>query len=210
MAQLLEWTRQPLSTHCWVQRLFVQGLGRYGCMGAVLVGDKLYGYRGGLLARVEGVGWLPVVWMAPSLRQRVRAQSRLRALGRLERYGWALRERYRIEQVFGSVKRAYGSYLGCRGAERGVERVGVWGVGVEWLLCVGWVDGWGGCRGRVQWAFGCQRACGVCSRLLEMADASGSPAERGEPRTGSVPPARRGEARRGWVNLTRAGRWART
>jgi hypothetical protein len=22
------------------------------------------------------------------------------------------------------------------------------------------------------WAFGCQRACGVCSRLLEMADAS--------------------------------------
>jgi hypothetical protein len=102
-----------------VQRLFVQGLGRYGCMGvglgAVLVGDKLYGYRGGLLARVEGVGWLLVVWVAPSLRQRVRAQSRLRALGRLERYGWALRERYRIEQMFGSVKRAYGSYLGCRG-----------------------------------------------------------------------------------------------
>jgi hypothetical protein len=106
-------------------------------LGAMLVGDKLYGYRGGLLARVEGMGWLPVVWVAPSLRQRVRAQSRLRALGRLERYGWALRERYRIEQVFGSVKRAYGSYLGCRGAERGVERVGVWGVGVEWLLCVG-------------------------------------------------------------------------
>jgi hypothetical protein len=128
-----------------VQRLFVQGLGRYGCMGvglgAMLVGEKLYGYRGGLLARVEGVGWLPVVWVVPSLRQRVRAQSRLRALGRLERYGWALRERYRIEQVFGSVKRAYGSYLGCRGAERGVERVGVWGVGVEWLLCVGRVSG---------------------------------------------------------------------
>ena len=126
--------------------MFVQGLGRYGCMGvglgAVLVGDKLYGYRGGLLARVEGVGWLPVVWVAPSLRQRVRAQSQLRALCRLERYGWALRERYRTEQVFGNVKRAYGSYLGCRGAERGVERVGVWGVGVAWLLCVGWVDGW--------------------------------------------------------------------
>ena len=110
-----------------MQRLFVQGLGRYGRMGvglgAVLVGDKLYGYRGGLLARVEGVSWLPVVWVAPSLRQRVRAQSRLRALGRLERYGWALRERYRIEQVFGSVKRAYASYLGCRGAASGVVRV---------------------------------------------------------------------------------------
>jgi hypothetical protein len=36
----------------------------------------------------------------------------------------------------------------------------------------GWTGGarWGGCRGRVQWAFGCQGACGVCSRLLEMAD----------------------------------------
>jgi hypothetical protein len=36
----------------------------------------------------------------------------------------------------------------------------------------GWTGGarWGECRGRVQWAFGCQRACGVCSRLLEMAD----------------------------------------
>jgi hypothetical protein len=44
------------------------GLGRYGCMGvalgSVLVGDKLYGYRGGLLARLEGVGWLLVVWVA--------------------------------------------------------------------------------------------------------------------------------------------------
>ena len=130
-----------------MQRLFVQGLGRYGCMGvglgAMLVGDKLYGYRGGLLARVEGVGWLPVVWV----------------VGLCRRVGWG--ERVVFDAVFG-------------------------------------------------WAFGCQRACGVCSRLLEMADASGSPTERGEPRTGSVPPARRGEARRGWVNLTRAGRWART
>jgi hypothetical protein len=81
-------------------------------LGAMLVGDKLYGYRGGLLARVEGVGWLPVVWVAPSLRQRVRAQSQLRALGRLEQYGWALRERYQIEQVFGSVKRRMGVILG--------------------------------------------------------------------------------------------------
>jgi hypothetical protein len=31
------------------------------------------------------------------------------------------------------------------------------------------------------WAFGCQRACGVCSRLLEMADFRGSPRLRGEP-----------------------------
>jgi hypothetical protein len=114
-----------------------------GGLGAVLVGDKLYGYRGGLLARVEGVGWLPVVWVAPRLRQRVRAQSRLRALGRLERYGWALRERYRIEQVFGSAKRAYGSYLGCRGAECGARGcMGRWcGVAIVRGAGVGVVRG---------------------------------------------------------------------
>jgi bacterioferritin-associated ferredoxin len=49
-----------------------------------------------------------------------------------------------------------------------LQRIRAW-------LGVGWVEGWcalGGCRGRVQWAFGCQRACGVCSRLLEMVDVS--------------------------------------
>jgi hypothetical protein len=102
----------------------------------------------------------PVVWVAPSLRQRVRAKSRLRALGRLERYGWALGERYRIEQVFGSVKRAYGSYIGCRGGAYVVVRVWgplvlwnmvqylrvrgggvfccVWGVVVVWCVVWGW------------------------------------------------------------------------
>jgi hypothetical protein len=39
------------------------------------------------------------------------------------------------------------------------------------------------------WAFGCQRACEVCSRLLEMADFRVPPASRGEPRRGSVSPA---------------------
>jgi hypothetical protein len=44
-------------------RLLAQWLGRYGSgvvgSGALLVGDKLYGYRGRLLARVAQVGWLP-------------------------------------------------------------------------------------------------------------------------------------------------------
>jgi hypothetical protein len=31
-----------------------------------------------------------------------------------------------------------------------------------------------------EWAFGCQRACGVCSRLLEMADVSPLAREAGE------------------------------
>jgi len=98
---------------------------------------------------VEGVGWLPVVRVAPSLHQQVRAKSRLRALGRLAEYGWALGERYRIEQVFGSVKSAYGSYIGCRRVAYVMVRV--WGQLVLWnmvqllrvrgggifLLCVG-------------------------------------------------------------------------
>jgi len=51
------------------------------------------------------------------------------------------------------------------------------GCGVELVVCVSvvrvcvcfWVVVWffGAVFG---WAFGCQRACGVCSRLLEMAD----------------------------------------
>jgi hypothetical protein len=51
------------------------------------------------------------------------------------------------------------------------------GCGVELVVCVSVVRVWL-CFGVVVWffgavfgwAFGCQRACGVCSRLLEMAD----------------------------------------
>jgi hypothetical protein len=78
------------------------------------VGDKVYSRLAQLLVRVEQGEWLPVVRVAPSLYQRVRAKSRWRALARLEAYGWALGERYRIEQVFGSVKSAYRSSIGCR------------------------------------------------------------------------------------------------
>ena len=53
------------------------------------------------------------------------------------------------------------------------------GCGVELVVCVSVVRVWL-CFGVVVWffgavfgwAFGCQRACGVCSRLLEMADVS--------------------------------------
>jgi len=67
--------------------------------------------------------------------------------------------------------------LGCR-------------CGVELVVCVSvvrvcvcfWVVVW--FFGAVfEWAFGCQRACGVCSRLLEMADVRGNPLW--------LPPARR-------------------
>jgi hypothetical protein len=51
--------------------------------GALWVGDKFYGRLARLLGCVERVGWLPVVRVEPSLPQRIRARSRLRALGRL-------------------------------------------------------------------------------------------------------------------------------
>jgi hypothetical protein len=69
------------------------------------------------------------------------------------------------------------------------------GCGVELVVCVSvvrvcvcfWVVVW--FFGAVfEWAFGCQRACGVCSRLLEMADvrfplqAGGTEPLRGSPR----------------------------
>jgi hypothetical protein len=50
-------------------------------------------------------------------------------LERLGAYGWALGERYRIEQVFGSVKGVYGSYVGCCWCF-----ARVWGMLVLWNL----------------------------------------------------------------------------
>jgi hypothetical protein len=107
-------------------RLLAGWLDRYGCgvagSGALLVGDKLYGYRGRLSARVEQVGWLPVVRVEAGMRQAVRDTARVRALG----------ARYRVEQVFGSVKGVYGSYVGCR--RWCYARVQVWGMLVLWNL----------------------------------------------------------------------------
>ena len=92
----------------------------------------VYGCRGRLLARVEQVGWLPVARVEAGVRQGVRDRARVRVLERLGAYGWALGARYRIEQVFRSVKGVYGSYAGCRCW--GYARVQVWGMLVLWNL----------------------------------------------------------------------------
>ncbi len=60
---------------------------------------------------------------------------------RSRQYGWTLRARYRREPGFGSVKRAYGSYVGCRSAVQ--ARWWVWGIWVLWNM-VKWVNGGGG------------------------------------------------------------------
>lgn len=60
--------------------------------------------------------------------QRVRSGSRLRARRRAE----VLRGRYRIEQVFGSVKGAYRSYVGARTYDG--ARAWVWGMWVLWNM----------------------------------------------------------------------------
>jgi hypothetical protein len=55
-------------------------------------------------------------------------------------------QRWVVAVGFGWMKSGFGlgekPCWGFDSGERSVERVGVWGVGVEWLLCVGWVDGW--------------------------------------------------------------------
>jgi hypothetical protein len=135
--------------------LLSEWLGSYGSglvgSGALLVGNKLYGYRGGLLSQVEAVGWLPVVRVGCGLRQGVRDKARVRALERLG-------ERYRVEQVFGSVKGVYGSYVGCRRWK--YARVQVWGMLVLWNL-VQWLRVGGGagnfwCVSLVFWVDGAQ------------------------------------------------------
>jgi hypothetical protein len=142
--------------------LLSEWLGSYGSglvgSGALLVGDKLYGYRGGLLSQVEAVGWLPVVRVGCGLRQGVGDKARVRALERLGEYGWALGERYRVEQVFGSVKGVYGSYVGGRRWK--YARVQVWGMLVLWNL-VQWLRVGGGtgdflCLVLVFWVDGAQ------------------------------------------------------
>ena len=79
-------------------------VGVVGSGALLVVEDKLYGYRGEGVGAGFEVGWLPVA----------RVEAGVRVLERLGAYGWALGERYRIEQVFGSVKGVYGSYVGCR------------------------------------------------------------------------------------------------
>ncbi|GIV07121.1 MAG: hypothetical protein KatS3mg017_0323 [Fimbriimonadales bacterium] len=126
-------------------RLLGAWVGRYGrgglSAGTVWVGDRLYGHRARLLGLLEEVGFLPVMRVEDSVWQRVRAGSRLRARARAGVYGWAPMGRYRIEQVFGSVKGAYGSV--CRARSWLGARVWVWGMFVLWNM-VGLVQVWGG------------------------------------------------------------------
>ncbi len=80
-------------------------------------------YQAGLLALGERLGWCPVARVRDGVWQRVRSSSWLRARARGEQYPEVLRGRYRIEQVFGSVKSAYGSYVGSRSWWGAVLRV---------------------------------------------------------------------------------------
>ncbi len=115
-----------------------------------MVGDGLYGYRAGLLALAECLGWCAVVRVRDGVWQWVRSSARLRARVRGERYAGVLRVRYRIGQVFGGVKSAYGSSVGLRSWWVGVLRV--WGLWVLWSR-VGllWVGEGVGVWGLVRW-----------------------------------------------------------
>ncbi|MGC8783124.1 MAG: transposase [Armatimonadota bacterium] len=114
-------------------REWVERYGRGGvASGTLLVGDGLYGHRAELLRLLEGVGFLPVARVREGLWHGVRSDARLRARLRAQQYSWALRERYRIEQLFGSVKGAYGSV--CRARSWAGAMVWVWGMFVLWNL----------------------------------------------------------------------------
>ncbi len=114
----------------------------WGFVGGDCVGGGSVVWASGTVVGVVGAGgFLPVMRVEDSVWQRVRAGSRLRARARAGLYGWALRGRYRIEQVFGSVKGAYGSV--CRARSWVGARVWVWGMFVLWNM-VGLVQVWGG------------------------------------------------------------------
>ncbi len=125
----------------WLERYGLGGLP----VGTLVVGDGLYGHRAQGLGLAERVGWRPVARVREGLWNRVRCSARLRARERGEQYACVLRGRYRIEQVFGSVKGAYGSYVGSRSWWGAALRM--WGMWVLWnmvgLLRVGGVEVWG-------------------------------------------------------------------
>lgn len=102
---------------------WVEAYGRGGLpWGTLLVGDALYGYRARLLGALERAGWLPVARVSDGVWQRARAEA----------YPEVVQGRYRIEPVFGSVKGAYGSYVGSRSL-RGARHQ-VWGMWMLWNL----------------------------------------------------------------------------
>ena len=103
-----------------------------GGFGGVVGGGQVVRVSGSVVGACFEVGWLPVARVEAGVRQGVRDKARVRVLERLGAYGWALGERYRIEQVFGRVKGVYGSYVGCRCW--GYARVWVWGMLVLWNL----------------------------------------------------------------------------
>ena len=108
--------------------------------GTKIVGDRLYGMRVKLLEKMEGMGYEPLVYSRDTVWVRVRSEVRKRAHEKAMRDEGIMRGRYRIEQVFGSIKRAYGSYLEVR-TER-MARLLVLGMFIMWNL-VG-VLLWGG------------------------------------------------------------------
>ncbi len=125
----------------WLERYGLGGLP----VGRRVVGDGLYGHRAQGLGLAEQLRWRPVARVREGLWNRVRCSARLRARARGEQDACVLRGRYRIEQVFGSVKGAYGSYVGSRSWWGAVLRMwGLWVLGnMVWLLRVGGVEVWG-------------------------------------------------------------------
>ena len=85
-----------------------------------------------LLEKTEEMGYNPLVYSRDTVWVRVRSEVRKRAQERAMRHKRIMRGRYRIEQVFGSIKRAYGSYLEVR-TER-MARLLVLGMFIMWNL----------------------------------------------------------------------------
>ncbi len=125
----------------WLERYGLGGLP----VGTLVVGDGLDGHRAQGLGLAERVGWCAVARVQDGVWHRVRSSARLRARARGEQYACVLRGRYRIEQVFGRVKGAYGSDVGSRSWWGALVRVwGMWVLGnMVGLLGVGGVEVWG-------------------------------------------------------------------
>jgi hypothetical protein len=98
------------------------------------VADGLYGKSIEILRQVKRIGWKAYVKVRKGIWQGVRAKERKEAMREWEEGKEIYRKRYKIEQVIGSLKRAYGDV--CSEREKAMAKKAIIMMGILWNMAV--------------------------------------------------------------------------
>jgi hypothetical protein len=96
------------------------------------VADGLYGKSIEILRQVKKIGWKAYVKVRKGIWQGVRAEERKEAMREWEEGKEIYRKRYKIEQVIGSLKRAYGDV--CSEREEAMAKKAIIMMGILWNM----------------------------------------------------------------------------